>query len=250
MTTSELEAALREALDSEASRLVTHPDCHWHDSGEADKEGPVPASRCIPVREAIHSMNVLAALAGHPTPPPPLDGWIVPATAKGVAINVDEWGRSLYVFTTDRPHPDAGAIAVSRLPAPTPSPDAGELLREVLALLERGKPFEARACLRTAILDRSTAAPGLDVERLTEALFQIHHVLPWRWWDGADVTGTSVEFAREIARQYARLAPAEPSALHGFTCGLCQWGRDSVHEEAAYRAHMAHVHPSAEPSAE
>jgi hypothetical protein len=65
---------------------------------------------------------------------------------------------------------------------------------------------------RAAILDRSTAAPGLDVERLTEALFQIHHVLPWRWWDGADVTGTSVEFAHEIARQYDRLAPAELSA--------------------------------------
>jgi hypothetical protein len=46
------------------------------------------------------------------------------------------------------------------------------------------------------------------VEVLTEALFQIHHVLPWRWWDGADVTGTSVEFAREIAHQYARLNPA------------------------------------------
>ena len=59
----------------------------------------------------------------------------------------------------------------------------------------------------------STEPSTLTVELLTEALFQIHHVLPWRWWDGADVTGTSAEFAREIARQYARLASTEPSPV-------------------------------------
>jgi hypothetical protein len=56
--------------------------------------------------------------------------------------------------------------------------------------------------LRLIAMARGSA---LNVERLAEALFKIHMPMPWRWWDGADVRGTSAEFAAAIAREYIRL---------------------------------------------
>lgn len=53
-------------------------------------------------------------------------GW-ARATAKGTAINVDEWGRPLYVFT-DEPTPDAAldAIDLEWLPRMRLMVDSGE----------------------------------------------------------------------------------------------------------------------------
>lgn len=36
--------------------------------------------------------------------------------------------------------------------------------------------------------------------------------------------------------------PKVEKPKHGFTCGICSWGRDSVHGSEAYEQHMAHVH--------
>lgn len=32
-------------------------------------------------------------------------------------------------------------------------------------------------------------------------------------------------------------------SVHGYTCGLCPWGRGSTHSHAEFQNHMAHVHP-------
>jgi hypothetical protein len=61
------EAALDRLVKAEEWRLANHPDCHWHDYGEADEDGPPSHGKCVPVLQVIRSLNAIrAALASEP----------------------------------------------------------------------------------------------------------------------------------------------------------------------------------------
>jgi hypothetical protein len=107
---SEREAALREALEDAArdahaltDRDVKYPSC----SG--------PFETC----PSLYCSKYRAALAAHPTPPPPLDAH----TGEAFALDVE---RSVIPHSLVEQIIDA---TIGLRPATTPSPDAGELER-------------------------------------------------------------------------------------------------------------------------
>jgi hypothetical protein len=63
--------------------------------------------------------------------------------------------------------------------------------------------------------------------------------------DGAKVMATGeVNVTARYEVEDKEPAPEDPDFGHGFTCGLCQWGRDRVHTHDEYLFHMTQ-HPEA-----
>jgi hypothetical protein len=113
-----------------------------------------------------------------------MSGWWVPATARGTAINVDEWGRPLYVFTTDTPQPDVGAIPAAALSGSSTAP-----LDRDTAQTSDARSDDREVPPRVNVDAATPLTAPLDRDRLREFAEDVARQFGY-WSDGIGGVGT------------------------------------------------------------
>lgn len=179
---------------------------------------------------------------------------------------------ALRELLTNRQMPDNGKITVTlgelrAAFAPAQPPDAlraaaqrlaDRLNRIRLNRIDLEFPWEAEYLGLSAALAATTppapAEAPLDVPRVAQAIAAVakrHGVVkdpppPLALMRIYGYTTAPAVMDAEIAAEYARLAPqAEPR--HGYTCGWCDWGRDTDRTRGEYEVHKAETGHVGEP---